>query len=195
MDAQKFGSFIAALRKEKKMTQAELGQILHVTDKAVSKWERGIGLPDINLIEPLADALGVSVLEIMKSEKIEARPITDSEASEAIINSFDMVKEQRKQERKNIIKIVLIVFAITAVVLLIDSLAAAGIGIFFVFVFLPLACFIGGLSLLVYGLIRKKKKLPCTQAIVAGLILLLLLMFIFAFFFIGGILGLSPTPT
>lgn len=195
MDAQKFGSFISSLRKERKMTQADLGQILHVTDKAVSKWERGIGLPDINLIEPLADALGVSVLEIMKSEKIEARPIADSEASEAIINSFDMVNEQRKQERKNILKIVLTVLAVTAGVLLIDSLATADIGMFFVFVFLPLVCFIGGLSLLVYGLIRKKKRLPCTQAVVAGLILLLLLIAVFAFFFISGILGLGPTPT
>lgn len=67
MDAKKFGTFIATLRKENNMTQVELTQKLQVTDKAVSKWERGLGFPDINTIEPLADALGVSVLEIMRS--------------------------------------------------------------------------------------------------------------------------------
>src|SRR5699024_1930793 len=54
MDAAKTGAFIAAMRRERNMTQAELAAVLHVTDKAVSKWERGAGLPDINLIEPLA---------------------------------------------------------------------------------------------------------------------------------------------
>ena len=45
MDAKKLGQFIAEIRKEKEMTQAELASKLHVTDKAVSKWERGLGLP------------------------------------------------------------------------------------------------------------------------------------------------------
>ncbi len=160
MNAQKFGSFIATLRKEKNMTQAELGQILHITDKAVSKWERGIGLPDINMIEPLAEALGVSVLEIMKSEKIETRPVSDSEASEAIINTFDMVNEQRKQEQKTIQKIIITVLVVTVGVLLGDNFATPDILMFSAFVFLPLACLIGGISLLIYGFIRKRKRLP-----------------------------------
>ena len=49
MDAKEFGAFLAQVRRERNMTQAELAQQLHVTDKAVSRWERGIGLPDINL--------------------------------------------------------------------------------------------------------------------------------------------------
>ena len=67
---KKFGAFIAAMRKEKNMTQMDLARKLQVTDKAVSKWERGLGFPDINTIEPLADALGLSVLEVMRSERI-----------------------------------------------------------------------------------------------------------------------------
>ena len=59
MDAKKLGLFIAQLRKEQNMTQADLARKLQVTDKAISKWERGLGLPDINSIEPLAEALGV----------------------------------------------------------------------------------------------------------------------------------------
>ena len=63
MDAKKFGTFIASLRKENNMTQADLAKKLQVTDKAISKWERGLGFPDINSIEPLADAL-VSRVEL-----------------------------------------------------------------------------------------------------------------------------------
>ena len=69
MDAQKFGTFIAQCRKEKGMTQSELAAKIMVTDKAVSRWERGKGFPDINLLLPLAEALEVSVFELMHSER------------------------------------------------------------------------------------------------------------------------------
>lgn len=61
MDNQKLGIFITELRKEKGLTQAQLAQKLNVTDKAVSKWERGVGFPDIKLLEPLADVLDISL--------------------------------------------------------------------------------------------------------------------------------------
>ena len=54
MDAKTFGAFLARIRKARGLTQAGLAEQLHVTDKAVSRWERGIGLPDINTLEPLA---------------------------------------------------------------------------------------------------------------------------------------------
>ena len=65
MDAKEFGAFLAQVRRERNMTQAELAQQLHVTDKAVSRWERGIGLPDINMLEPLADVLGLTLADLM----------------------------------------------------------------------------------------------------------------------------------
>ena len=55
------GAMIASLRKERHMTQAELAEKLHITDKAVSKWERDLCCPDVNTMPELADALGVSV--------------------------------------------------------------------------------------------------------------------------------------
>ena len=57
MDAQKLGLFIASIRKERGMTQSELAAKLFVSDKTISKWERGAGFPDIKNIEPLAKAL------------------------------------------------------------------------------------------------------------------------------------------
>lgn len=59
------GHFLARMRKSQGLTQAELAQQLHVTDKAVSRWERGVGLPDINTLEPLADALGLTLADLM----------------------------------------------------------------------------------------------------------------------------------
>ena len=52
-----FGAFLAETRRARGLTQRDLAERLHVTDKAVSRWERGVGLPDINTLEPLADAL------------------------------------------------------------------------------------------------------------------------------------------
>ena len=57
MDAKRFGAFISERRKEHHMTQADLAGKVGVTDKAVSRWERGLGFPDINTMEPLAEAL------------------------------------------------------------------------------------------------------------------------------------------
>lgn len=64
IDNQKFGAFVAMLRKEKGYTQKELAERLFLSDKAVSKWERGLSLPDIALLEPLAQILDVTVAEI-----------------------------------------------------------------------------------------------------------------------------------
>lgn len=65
MDAKITGRFIAALRREKGLTQKQLAQMLAVTDKAVSRWETGKGLPDTALLAPLATALDVSVGELL----------------------------------------------------------------------------------------------------------------------------------
>ncbi len=64
------GAMIKRLRERIHLTQAELAEKINVTDKAVSKWETGRGLPDISLIEVLAKALGVSVIELLSGENI-----------------------------------------------------------------------------------------------------------------------------
>ena len=66
MEAKELGEFIAANRKKRQITQADLAKMLNVTDKAVSRWERGLGFPDINTLEPLAEALGVTLTELMR---------------------------------------------------------------------------------------------------------------------------------
>ena len=65
MDAKKTGCFIAEKRKEKNLSQRELAEYLHITDKAVSKWERGISFPDITILIPLSEVLNVSLYDLL----------------------------------------------------------------------------------------------------------------------------------
>ena len=67
------GAVIRRLREEKGMTQEELAGRIHVSGKAVSKWETGRGYPDISLLEPLAGALGLSVIELLSGEDVRNR--------------------------------------------------------------------------------------------------------------------------
>lgn len=70
MKKQTFGNMIAALRKEKGMTQLELAEKMGVTDKAVSKWERDLSFPDVSSIPKLAEIFGVSVDELMQVKSV-----------------------------------------------------------------------------------------------------------------------------
>lgn len=129
MDAHKFGAFIAENRKAKNMTQAELAVKLQVTDKAVSRWERGLGFPDINTIEPLAAALDLSIRELMKSEKIAAenKEISESQMMEMMGDAIEMEKENKRQERTThwMAGAVMIIAAILTKVLSISSIGGA----------------------------------------------------------------------
>ena len=71
MDAQKTGALIAQARREKGMTQKELSQILHVSAQAVSKWERGLNFPNVALLEPLGECLGLTVSELLAGQRGE----------------------------------------------------------------------------------------------------------------------------
>lgn len=190
MDAKKLGVFIATLRKEKNMTQVDLAKKLQVTDKAVSKWERGLGFPDINSIEPLADALGVSVLEIMRSEKIESEQITQDTVSTALTDTFELLKLQRKAERKSILKIGICAASLLLAAFLIDSMG----WLVFAMAYFPTICLLGSIALAIYGIWRKKHKLPCLQSFVLAGIMLLIPAAVLIFFLLAGSLGLGPVP-
>ena len=88
MDAEATGRFIAQLRKQKGYTQRELAQQLGVTDKAVSRWETGKGLPDTSLLKPLGDILGVSVGELLSGKRIEEAQMKD-QADAIILESLN----------------------------------------------------------------------------------------------------------
>ena len=90
MDAVTLGLFIADRRKELGLTQAQLAQELHVTDKAVSRWERGVGLPDITTLEPLAAALEVSLVELMQARRTVQAHIPTAEAEQLLADTISL---------------------------------------------------------------------------------------------------------
>lgn len=69
MDSGKIGKFISERRKAINLTQNELANKLHITDKAVSKWERGLSLPDISVLIPLAEILDISLYDLLRGGK------------------------------------------------------------------------------------------------------------------------------
>lgn len=97
MDQGKVGKFIAALRKEQGMTQEVLGQKLGVTNKTVSRWETGSYMPDIELLVPLGETLGVSVNELLAGERLsdeQFRKQADQNLVEVARESSFSVKER-----------------------------------------------------------------------------------------------------
>ena len=115
MDAQKFGTFLSEIRKERNMTQAELAAQIHVTDKAVSRWERGVGFPDINSLEPLAETLHISVLELMRSERTAESTISKEAASAVVVESMQIAKKQWLRVIKAVAVVLAVIFTLACV--------------------------------------------------------------------------------
>ena len=92
MNNAKTGQFIQALRKEQSLTQKELAEKIGCTDKAVSRWETGLGLPDVGILLDLSQALNVSVNEILRGERIIAEnnnTAIENTITEKIISATD----------------------------------------------------------------------------------------------------------
>lgn len=97
LDNEKFGVFLALLRKEKGMTQKDLAEKLYISDKAVSKWERGLSMPDVALLPPLSELLGVTIAELLKGERV-SRQMDLDEVEELVSGSLNL--SDRGEKRK-----------------------------------------------------------------------------------------------
>ena len=84
IDKVKFGAFVAVLRKERGMTQKELAERLCISDKAVSKWETGNSIPDVTMLIPLAELLGVTVTELLECKRMEVEPPVEAVVKKAV---------------------------------------------------------------------------------------------------------------
>lgn len=119
MDAIYTGKKISSLRKEKNFTQKDLAEKLHVSDKAVSKWERGLNYPDLTLLPVIANVLETSVTELLGLEN----SISDS--------AIEVINEIALSEKKQIIKIIqdyLLLTIILSVVVILNTIYAYHIG-------------------------------------------------------------------
>ena len=98
MNQEKIGKFILELRKEKNMTQKELAEKISVTDRAISKWENGRGMPDISLMKPLCDELGISINELISGERIDKIEYLDK-FEESVLDTINYSQKQIKKTR------------------------------------------------------------------------------------------------
>lgn len=103
LDKKAFGSFVACLRKEKGLTQKELAQRLYLSDKAVSKWETGVSIPDTALLVPLAQELGVSVTELLSCQRMEQQTMKPEEVDSVVKTAITYAQQQprRAYEQKS----------------------------------------------------------------------------------------------
>ena len=98
IDKAKFGAFVAQLRKEKGLMQKELAEKLYVSDKAVSKWERGLSIPDVAILVPLAEILGVTVTELLECRRLPKDEPMDSLQTEEIVKKVIGLSEEEQRK-------------------------------------------------------------------------------------------------
>lgn len=117
MDMHAFGQFIAENRRTRGLTQLQLAEALHVTDKAVSKWERGLSFPDVTLLEPLAAKLELTVAELMacrRQESAESKGVDEPMQNLLTISRASVRKERRRSWQR--LAAVLVLLVVTAAV-------------------------------------------------------------------------------
>lgn len=123
MEPKKIGEFIAQQRKEKQMTQKQLGEILGISDKTVSKWETGHGLPDISMIMPLCNILDISVNELLSGEHLTQ----DTYPEKAEENIMNLMKDSEEQKKRNIKDIIISIVLLAGFVVFFISLQLSSI--------------------------------------------------------------------
>lgn len=122
MDQIKIGRFICELRKSHTLTQLQLADALGISDKTVSKWECGKGLPEVSLMLPLCETLGISVNELLSGERIAGADY-QKKAEE---NMIHLIRENEESKKKFILSILIAlitIIAVVALVMLVGSVA------------------------------------------------------------------------
>ena len=110
MNQRKIGEFIANRRKALKLTQKQLAERLEISDKTISKWETGKGLPEVSLMLPLCTCLGINVNELLSSVQLSG----ENYRKKAEENIMDLVKEREENKKKIILVIIIAMTCIIA---------------------------------------------------------------------------------
>ena len=110
MDIVKIGKYIAENRKKKNMTQEQLAEKLGVTSKTISRWENGNYMPDISLLKPLSEELGITLNDLLSGEKVEKGQYQEK-LEENIINTIDYTNK-KITEKSKLMGLILVVFGI-----------------------------------------------------------------------------------
>ena len=112
MDQIKIGRFIADERKRKGYTQKQLSEKLGISDKTISKWERGNGFPEVSLLLPLCDELEITVNELLSGERVSE----EDYRKKAEVNMVNLVREAQESKKKIILSAMVAALTIVAAV-------------------------------------------------------------------------------
>ena len=107
MDMAKMGTFLADLRKEQKLTQAELGEKLGVTNKTISRWETGSYMPPVEMLEELSRMYDLTINELLSGKKLSAeeyKEMAETNIKETLSNSSFSLKEKQEFYKKKWLK-------------------------------------------------------------------------------------------
>lgn len=160
MDQVKIGKFIAQVRKEKQLTQKQLADLLNISDKTISKWETGRGLPDVSMILSLCEILDINANELLSGERIPDE-LYKEKAEETILN---IVGEKKRHINSMIYETVFLLFMAAACMVLINIPTYADMNNTVQLVLYISVGVIFILTLVTYGMIdRKTGYFECTK--------------------------------
>lgn len=144
MDMQKIGNFLAKLRKDKNLTQEELGEQLGVTNKTVSRWENGNYLPPVEMLQILSKFYDVDINELLSGKHLDEKHYKEN-AEEYIV--ADLMKKQKEAKKRLAVSIVVAVITILAglSIILLSALLSAPI-------WLRIVCIVFSLLIIILGI-------------------------------------------
>jgi len=176
MTPKQTGEFIRKMREEKNLTQKELANLLQVTDKAISRWETGKGYPETSLLQPLSNALGVSVGELLAGERIP-REETTSRTDALLVDSLEYAKASTR-------KAISIFCLLIGIGLLSSPAFTSGTNVFWIL----------GVDLIVFSLRHSIGKLPFNLLYQLFSLVLLLETLLLESLPLGAVLSFSQGP-
>ncbi len=149
MDQMKIGKFIAECRKNKNMTQAQLAEKLNITDRAISKWETGNGMPDTSIMLDLCKELGISVNELLSGEMIEMENY-NQKAEENLLE----MKKQKEETDREMLRLEIVIGYISTITFLILVFLASFVEMYSI---IRILLIIGGSIVFAVGVINAIK--------------------------------------
>lgn len=160
-DKEKIGRFLLELRKEKGYTQKEVAEKLMVSDKAVSKWETGVGMPDISMLIPIATLFEISVTELLKGERLKSGELVDKHSVEDMLKATISMAETDNTEYKKCKNRNITVYSICLIISVLEIFGLRLLGMSWeemgvtIFTFVLLAAFFAG-----YFALFAKQRIP-----------------------------------
>lgn len=182
MNLEKIGKFIALNRKNKGLTQEQLAEKLGVTNKTISRWETGKYMPDLSLLKPLSEELGITLNELLSGEKIEKDKIIEN-SEKSIINTIDYSKEKIEKEHNKIsIGLIITGIIISIAALTIFESESSWCSIYSII----------GIIVLIIGIIRELKFGKKLKILISIILFIVIFSIFIAIDYVGVIINPRP---